>query len=215
MRKIYFVMGYAGVFIAAIVTAGPHLNFELVHYLAGLSLVITSAAILTSVLQTRFVLEANKRKAAVDFRFVQIRQELFPLFEKLKTIFGPDILKGMSGLSVLKHLMDKNLPKEQKDEVKVAVDSILLFYEGMAIGILKRVLDEDICYSGQGHHLVTFGEWSKSYIKDISIFPNQQEFINFEELGDRWKRRRVREEKARNKHLRRVRKVNAVSHRDL
>ncbi len=64
---------------------------------------------------------------------------------------------------------------------------ILNFYERMAIGILKEVLDEDICYDDQGFILINFYKWTRSFIDKLKIEHEERRlFVNFEHIATRW-----------------------------
>lgn len=157
----------------------------------------TASAILLAFFQLRINLRYNQRKAAADFVFSLVPQELIPNLRRVVGLVGgATFLDVMRGRSYQEILEGNGLSSRKLKELRQAVHDILNFYERMAITIFSGALDDEICYDDSGFMMVQFHDWVGSYVRKIQEeegVGGDRLFSNFTALAAHWNGKRNRE----------------------
>lgn len=72
---------------------------------------------------------------------------------------------------------------------------MLVFYERMALGILKEVYDQDICFDDSAFNIIHFFDWTKTYLKTLQQNYDRRSFVNFSHLAEKWRDRYEKQRK--------------------
>lgn len=195
---------------------GPMFNFSLENYLTIIGFFFICSSVIIIFFQVRINLRYNKRKAALDFCYSRIQNDLFPLISQLKVILKKEFFVFTKEESLSDLLKSDKLSEDEKKKVKTIVLDILNFYERMSIGIFKEVFDEDICYDDNGFNLIYFYDWVIPYVKEIQIKHKEERvFVNFEEIAERWKRYYSHTKAKRLARTAKSRKKSTIRNRDI
>lgn len=133
-------------------------------------------------------LKYNKRKAAMDFLLDRAQKEMMPLYNELKGIINKDFFLESSGKSFNEYL-EQEIYSDKKNKAMELADQMLAFYERMALGILKEVYDQDICFDDSDFTMIHFYDWTKTYLQTLQENYNRRSFINFSHLAEKWRKR--------------------------
>lgn len=139
-------------------------------------------------------LKYNKRKSAMDFLFDRLKKELLPLYKDLKDIVGKDFFIESSGRS-FKEYLDKEKDDDKKRKAEELADEMLAFYERMALGILKEVYDQDICFDDSAFNMIHFYDWTKTYLQMLQENYDRRSLVNFSHLAEKWRARYEKQRK--------------------
>lgn len=154
-------------------------------------------------------LKYNKRKAAMDFLNERMKNEVLPVYNELKGLVQKDFFLETSGKSFQQYI-DQEEDDEKKGKAKDLTDQMLLFYERLALGILKETYDEDICYDDLGFEMIHFYDWTKSYLRSFQERYNPRSFVNFSHQAEEW-RKRYEKQKARIERRRKDKKETVAN----
>lgn len=146
---------------------------DISNYLTIVSFLFLAISAILLYFQIRTGLSFNKRKAAFDFITINIPNELIPLYRELIQIINIETVSEMFASHTIKEILEsKTYTDEQKRKFKKTTLSILNFYERMAIGIYKQVLENDICYDDIGNNIIKFYPWIKHFIDNLQTAHN-------------------------------------------
>lgn len=161
---------------------------DLSNYLTIVGFFFLAVSALLLYFQIRTGLSLNSRKAAFDFSITIIPSELVPLFAKLIDLTGAEtVSKMLAQQKVLELTAGANTAEEKQKAISKTIIAILNFYERMAIGIYKQVLDNDICYDDIGNNVVAFYPWVRPFIDSLQrLHEEERLFVNFEALALHW-----------------------------
>ena len=155
-------------------------------------------------------LKYNKRKAAMDFLNDRIKGEVLPAYNELKGLVGEDFFLESSVKSFQQYL-DQEKDEDKKGKAKDLTDQLLLFYERLALGILKETYDKDICYDDLGFETFHFYNWTKTYLDSFQKRYNPRSFVNFCHLAEDWSKRYEKQ----HKRLKRKKKNETVANKKI
>ena len=158
------------------------------NYLTIVSFLFLAVGSILLYFQIRTNLSFNKRKAAFDFITTNIPNELIPLYRELTaTIQAATVSQLFTNYKVKTILEGNTYSDEQKAKFAKTLLAILNFYERMAIGIYKQVLENDIVYDDIGNNAIQLYPWVRQYVESLqSIHDEERLFVNFETLANQW-----------------------------
>jgi hypothetical protein len=133
-------------------------------------------------------LKYNKRKSAMDFLHDRMQKELLPVYKELKGLLHKDFFLESSGKS-FKEYLEQEKDEEKKGKALELMDQMLNFYERMALGLLKKVYDQDICFDDSGFGMIHFYDWTKTYLETFQENYDKRSFVNFSHLAGGWHKR--------------------------
>jgi hypothetical protein len=133
-------------------------------------------------------LKYNKRRSAMDFLLDRAKKEMLPLYNELKGIIKKDFFLESSGKSFKEYLEQEDDDDKKSKAVELA-DEMLVFYERMALGILKEVYDQDICFDDSAFNMIHFYDWTRTYLKTLQQNYDKRSFVNFSHLAEKWRKR--------------------------
>ncbi len=194
MRKILI---FIGVSIASVIAFSSYIvskfGFEKGDAIAilGYFSIFSSAILLYFSLDVN--LKYNQRKAAMDLLHERMKKEILPVYNELKGLIQKDFFLESSEKSFQEYV-DQEKNEEKKGKAKALTDEILAFYERLALGILKEVYDEDICFDDSAFEVIHFYDWTKTYLKSFQERYNKRRFVNFSHLADVWRERYEKQE---------------------
>jgi hypothetical protein len=139
-------------------------------------------------------LKYNMRKAAMDFLHDRVQKELLPAYKELKGLINKDFFLESSGKS-FKDYLDQELNDEKKNKALELTNDLLNFYERMAIGILKKAYDQDICFDDSGFGMIHFYDWTHTYLETFQENYDKRGFVNFSHLAEHWRDRYEKQKK--------------------
>jgi hypothetical protein len=138
-------------------------------------------------------LKYNKRKSAMDFLYDRMQKDLLPVYKELKGLTNKDFFLE-SGGKTFKQYQEQEKDNDKKNKTLELTNEILTFYDRMAIGILKKAYDQDICFDDCASEMLHFHDWSRTYLESFQEQYDKRSFVNFSHLAEQW---RIRYEKQR------------------
>lgn len=139
-------------------------------------------------------LKYNRRKSAMDFLLDRLKKEQLPLYTELKGIVDKDFFIESSGRS-FKEYLDQEKDEDKKSKAQELADEMLAFYERMALGILKEVYDQDICFDDSAFNMIHFYDWTKNYLEMLQEHYDKRSLVNFSHLAEKWRARYEKQQK--------------------
>ncbi|MEZ0131135.1 DUF4760 domain-containing protein [Flavobacterium sp. LBUM151] len=195
MRKIlvFITLSIVGI-IALIIYVAINFGFSKDNTIAllGYFSIFSSAFLLYFSLDVN--LKYNKRRSAMDFLFDRVKKELLPLYIELKGIVNKDFFIESSGRS-FKEYLDQEKDDDKKKKAQELANEMLAFYERMALGILKEVYDQDICFDDSAFNMIHFYDWTKTYLEMLQKNYDERSLVNFSHLAEKWHTRYEKQKK--------------------
>lgn len=195
MRKIlvFITLSIVGI-IALIIYVAINFGFSKDNTIAllGYFSIFSSAFLLYFSLDVN--LKYNKRRSAMDFLFDRVKKELLPLYIELKEIVNKDFFIESSGRS-FKEYLDQEKDDDKKKKAQELANEMLAFYERMALGILKEVYDQDICFDDSAFNMIHFYDWTKTYLEMLQKNYDERSLVNFSHLAKKWHTRYEKQKK--------------------
>jgi hypothetical protein len=131
-------------------------------------------------------LKYNERKSSMDFLYDRMQKELLPVYTELKNLVQKDFFLETSGKSFTDYLQqEKN--NDKKTKAAELVETAMTFYDRMAIGLLKKVYDSDICFDDTAFDMLHFYDWTRTYLEIFQKNYDKRSFVNFSHLAAEWK----------------------------
>lgn len=139
-------------------------------------------------------LKYNKRKAAMDFLYERMEKEILPVYNELKSLIHKDFFLESSGKSFQEYLEHEHDENKKGKAIELA-DKMLVFYERLALGILKETYDQDICFDDSAFEIIHFYDWTKTCLRSFQERYNKRRFVNYSHLAEVWRKRYEIQEK--------------------
>lgn len=188
-KTVIYILLLLIIFTALMHFLSSYFIFDTGNYLTIISFLFLAISAILVYFQIRTNLSFNKRKAAFDFSIDTIPKELLPLFKELYAVLK---VGGVSEIytkysKIMAIFEDQAFSKEEKVAFRKTVIAILNFYERMAIGLYKQVLDNDICYDNIGNNLIEFHAWVKPFVDNLQATHHEERlFVNFQAVALIW-----------------------------
>lgn len=152
------------------------LGFGIVNLLA------VAASLTLAYRQIKKSHEWNRRKASQDLITQLVTGDVRELRHRLERTFGVNIYDKQqtyaSSLASIAH-------DDERAELRHTARTLLNYFEGIAIGIKNKVLEEDICFDFTADVIIAYWRWAAPMVRESqSIRPLT--WIELEHMATRW-----------------------------